>query len=994
MFRVLYVDDDPVLLEIGKLYLERDGQFSVDIIASAPAALDLIRSTPYDAIISDYQMPVMDGIGFLQKVRSSGDTTPFILFTGRGREEVVIQALNEGADFYLQKGGDPKPQFTELSHKIRQAVQRRKAEISIRDHERREAEILNFLPDATFAIDTDGVVIAWNRAMEQMTGVAASSMLGKGNYEYALPFYHERRPILIDLVLKDLPAIVAQYPYVKREGGHLFSEISLPRLNTKKDVSLWFTASPLYGDGGAVIGAIESIRDITSRRKAEAALRESEGRYRNVVEDQTEFISRFLPDGTHIFVNEAYCRYFHKKRDDIIGKKFIPAIPADERSRVRDHFSSLTKENPTAIIEHRIIMPDGSVRWQRWSDRAIFSEPGELLEYQSVGRDVTEIKLAEEERRKSAATLASIFRAAPVGIGVLSDRVFLRVNDRLCEMTGYTREELIGNSARMLYPDDAEYDFVGKVKYDQIREKGTGTVETRWKFRDGSLHTILLSSTPLDPADLRAGVTFTALDITERTRSEQALRASEEKYRLIADNTADNIWIFGMDFRLQYISPSVRKIKGFSPEEVMAQSLEEMLTPASLAAVLKRFEEEMALEAGGTADPDRTVSFESEEYCRDGSIIQVENTAVLLRDEHRRPVGILGISRDITQRKRVEEALRESEEKYRTLADNLPDYVIIHRDGTILYANQACAEATGVPVEDLTGQSALAFIAPEHRDLVAGKIPHGGSRGEKRTYDAAIVVKNGGKRHGLISSTTIAFGGAPASLVVISDITEQKQAENALRAANRQLSLMAGITRHDISNQIQVILGLLEISKAKSRDPVTGSFTRKLESAAKAIRSQIEFTRVYHDLGSRAPQWLAPEKLLEILKVPQTITVISRVEGLEILADPLLEKVFSNLLDNSVRHGERVTEIRVSFAGNGDDLTLVWEDNGAGIPAGEKEQIFERGVGKNTGYGLFLVREILALTGISIRETGEPGTGARFELAIPAASWRMTDGPA
>jgi len=127
MFSILYVDDEPGLLEIGKMFLEQGGRFSVETITSAAEALEILRTEHYDAIISDYQMPVMDGIEFLKRVRASGNTIPFIIFTGRGREEIVIQALNEGADFYLQKGGEPLSQFAELAHKIRQAVQQRMA---------------------------------------------------------------------------------------------------------------------------------------------------------------------------------------------------------------------------------------------------------------------------------------------------------------------------------------------------------------------------------------------------------------------------------------------------------------------------------------------------------------------------------------------------------------------------------------------------------------------------------------------------------------------------------------------------------------------------------------------------------------------------------------------------------------------------------------------------------------------------------------------------
>jgi DNA-binding response OmpR family regulator len=200
--RVLYVDDEQDLLDIGKLFLEAEGDFVVTTLTSAGVALEQLGRERYDTIISDYQMPEMDGITFLKQLKASGDTTPFIIFTGRGREEVAIEALNEGADFYIQKGGEPKAQFVELANKVRYAVTRKRAEEALSESQKRTAEIIEFLPDATLAISTDGVVIAWNRAMEIMTGVEKGTILNKGDYEYSLPFYGERRPILIDLVLK------------------------------------------------------------------------------------------------------------------------------------------------------------------------------------------------------------------------------------------------------------------------------------------------------------------------------------------------------------------------------------------------------------------------------------------------------------------------------------------------------------------------------------------------------------------------------------------------------------------------------------------------------------------------------------------------------------------------------------------------------------------------------------------------------------------------
>ncbi|HSQ92696.1 MAG TPA: response regulator, partial [Methanoregula sp.] len=229
MLRILYVDDEPTLLELAKLFLEQSMDFSVDTDPAAHHALEEIAARPYDAVVSDYQMPQMDGIAFLKAVRSRYGDIPFILFTGRGREEIVIEAINNGADFYLQKGGDPTAQFAELAHKIRQAVARRQMEHSLVESEKRLSDIINFLPDATFAIDHAGTVIAWNRAIEEMTGVPAAGMLGKGDFEYAIPFYGSRRKILIDLIFEPDDVVSAHYAHIMRKKDILIADTTQPR---------------------------------------------------------------------------------------------------------------------------------------------------------------------------------------------------------------------------------------------------------------------------------------------------------------------------------------------------------------------------------------------------------------------------------------------------------------------------------------------------------------------------------------------------------------------------------------------------------------------------------------------------------------------------------------------------------------------------------------------------------------------------------------------
>jgi len=258
-------------LEITKLFIERLGDFIVDTVDSASGALGLLSQSHYDAVISDYEMPGMNGIEFLKRIRTSGNTIPFIIFTGRGREEVVIQALNAGVDFYLQKGGESKALYAELAYKVRQAVQHRRTELQIRDMEQRESDFLNFLPDATFAVDKNGRVIVWNKAIEEMSGVPASQMLGKTNYEYAIPFYGARRPMLLDLLSAQPETLNATYTHVVYQDPFLIANADVPRQNGTV-MTVMGKAGPLYNLDGETVGAVETIRDITDLRCANMEL--------------------------------------------------------------------------------------------------------------------------------------------------------------------------------------------------------------------------------------------------------------------------------------------------------------------------------------------------------------------------------------------------------------------------------------------------------------------------------------------------------------------------------------------------------------------------------------------------------------------------------------------------------------------------------------------------------------------------------------------------
>lgn len=788
--RVLYIDDEASLLEIARIFLERAGGMAVDTTPDPREALRLIMSDRYDVIVSDYQMPEMDGITLLKQIRGAGSNVPFIIFTGRGREEVVIEALNSGADFYLQKGGDPKSQFFELANAIRQVAGRQRAEAEarriegmlhkaerlahlgswefdhrtgelvwseetyrifgrdprdgapaydeflslvhpedrasvdatysasitgwssgyeiehriiradtgevrhvvercehtldifgrpvrtigmvhditdrklaelevmrrheelqaayeqltaleeelrssfddlsererqLRESERRLAEIIEFLPDAAFVIDAEGRVITWNRAIERLTGVPKEEMLGRGDYAYAVPFYGEARPVLIDYVLKPDKALQNRYEILEREGDVLESETSLAR-PAGREAILRLRASPLYDLEGRRAGAIETIREVTGQRRVERELRET------------------------------------------------------------------------------------------------------------------------------AEKMAGIFRAAPIGICMMVNEIFTEANDRLCEILGYTRDDLIGRHVRLLFPGEDDYEAARREALARVENTGRFTLETvaRRGGRTDDLVFLEVSGTPLGQAEVSHGMALIVQDITERKAME-----------------------------------------------------------------------------------------------------------------------------------------REIEYHARELA----------------------------------------------------------------------------------------------------------QQRNSLAVANKKLTLMNSITRHDVLNQLTVLLGNLSFARMAGPGEDISNYLARVEDAAERIRLQIEFTRDYTDLGVRAPEWQRVSDLIRSASA-QGLPVEDETGDLVVYADPMLSTVFSNLMDNTIRHGESATRVRVwSYPGENGDLVLVWEDNGVGIPLEEKERIFERDVGKNTGLGLFLIREILGITGISITETGTPGKGARFEMRVPHGTYRHAGRP-
>ena len=348
--------------------------------------------------------------------------------------------------------------------------------------------------------------------------------------------------------------------------------IGLLQINDhRKDVFTFEMIKYFEGIGSSIGIAIE-------RSRVKNALEESEFRYRKMFERINDAVAVYKAvDNGNDFcfydVNKALEDIEKVKREDILGKRIKEVFPGVMKFGLFEVFKRVFK---TGIPEHHPVNFYKDNRIEGWKDNFVYKLPsGEIV---AVYKDVTKRKRADEELKRSEETLRSIMKVAPIGIGVVSDRIIKWVNDKVCNLVGYSREELIGESSRIVYTDDKEFDRVGNLKYSQIKKEGSGTIETRWKRKDGKIIDILLSSTPLDETDFSKGITFTVLDISERKTFEKALLNSEKQANLAKlewEETFDAldtiIAILNPEFQIMRINKTGKEMLDLESETIIGQ---------------------------------------------------------------------------------------------------------------------------------------------------------------------------------------------------------------------------------------------------------------------------------------------------------------------------------------------------------------------------------------------------------------------------------------
>ncbi|MCX8150306.1 MAG: PAS domain S-box protein [Candidatus Bathyarchaeota archaeon] len=1011
--RVLHVDDEPDALAVTKSILEMEGNINVGSASSVDEALKKLKSKPYDVIISDYEMPYKSGLDFLAEIRKKADPPPFIVFTGKGREEVVVKALNLGAFRYINKHGDPETVYKELIASIKQAYEFITARREFLRSEEQFRQLFSRMPSGVAvykAVENgkDFVFVDLNEAAERIEKIHKKDVIGRR--------VTEAFPGVRDLGLLQI------FQEVWRTGKAAYHPCALYR--DKRCAGSW-RENWVYKLPNGNIVAI--YNDITELKRMEILLKESEIRFRELTDSLPEVIFEVDLQGKLTYVNKrGFELTGYTKEDFEKGICVFDLVVPEEVERLKRDTISVMRGTGPNRGEFTIRKKDGTVFSVAIESIPIVSE-GKVTGIRGIAIDLTESRVKEKESKRQMQEIRSIID----GIGDLlivmdSSRRVILVNKKTCDFFKKKPEELLGKYCYEIF-HGTDKPWPSCHATTTFSEKTTITGE----IVDSILGiTFLVTTSPIlnEKGELIKCIHI-AKDITEQKKNEAKIAA-------LLECTSSILKTHEFAQVARSIFNSCKNLIGATAGYV-----------ALLSADGKE-NEVLFLDSGGyrcTVDPNlpmpirgfREKAYQTQKVVYENNFaigkwtqflprghVNLDNVMFVPLIGDGKTVGLIGLANKqagftdedasiamafgnyaviALNNSRTWSILQNKEAQLRAITNSAIDGIImIDDEGKIVFWNPAAEKIFGYTSNDVTGKNLHLLLSPAFYPVFEKSFVKFRESGVGEVIGKIVELeglrKDGSKVPIELSLSALKLDNKFHVVGIIRDISERKRVEKELqeehdkvKMINEKLRVVGNLTRHDVRNKLCTVTGNAYLIKNKHPDQkdIVDGLTR-IEQAIKKIEDILDFSRMYEQLGVEKLSLIdVGQKIEEALTLfPQInkLKVINKCNGLRVLADSFLRQLFYNLIDNSIKHGGYVTKIRVYFERpNAETLNLIYEDNGKGITDVNRQKLFTEGFSTtgSSGYGLYLIKKMIEVYGWDIQEKGKEGEGAKIVITIP-----------
>ena len=776
------------------------------------------------------------------------------------------------------------------------------------------------------------------------------------------------------------------------------------------------------------------VREKTALLEASVRqVRDSGEKYRLLIEHQTDLVVKVDLAGRFLYASPAYCRVFGRSEEELLNSTFMPLIHPEDLPATEEAMKALFAPPHSAYMEQRAMTVDGW-RWLAWNDTAVLGPNGKIEAIIGVGRDISERKQGEELLRQSEERFAKAFHSSPAPL-VISDIAsgrFIDVNARWVEMLGHDKEEQVGRTSKEvgIWADPRQRDNAIQIL---LRDGSFKEFPIEFLTKTGQVRSALWSAEVINLQGREVMLSL-ILDYTERKRVEEALRKSEKLYRSVVDNIHDVFYRTDDQGRLTMVSPSGARLLGYdNAEEMLGKpNADFWFDPSARKDFLVRIQRD-----GVVAD------FEVVLKRKDGEPVLVATSSGFYRDEAGTVLGVEGIFRDITERKRTEEQLRQSEEKFSRLFKLSPDAISLSEPetGLLVEVNDAYAMLTGYDQSELVGRTSLElglFADPEGRRRVVERLK---STGQVNNMEVEFRRKDGAHVQCSVSCQFITIGHERFLLAVMRDVTEFKRMQEMMVQSEKMVSvggIAAGIA-HEINNPLGIIVQTaqnlvqrtrpdfgknIEVARSIGLDmallekymqarkilPFVQDMQAAAVRAADIIRHMLDFSRRSESRRAVCTLPVIVDRALTLAQNDYDLKKNFDFKRIGIVKEyasnlvPIecteteLEQVFLNLLRNAAQamstvephRGDPMIVIRLSNSPFG--VRCEVEDNGPGMPAEVRRRIFEpffttKPPGIGTGLGLSVSYFIVTRGhGGKMWAESTPGDGARFIMELPVSA--------